>query len=969
MKKTLLIFLLFGALPQVVYSQFYPTTYRPPDLNWQELQTPRFRIVFPEGEDSAAYRMGRILEYDYPRVQKLVGGSLTEFPIVLNNYNDRSNGFVTTLHFRSEIEIPPIKGKTMNPKTGNWLETVGPHELVHALHHSNIEGIWARAVNIFAPDIARSIHGSIPLGVHEGIATYHESAHIAPGGGRGNYPFFTNQFDAVFNSSDRWGMGTMLGFSRYSRPFDRHYIGGYEFTGWLHETHGDRTTKDAIDFFIRWPFLGYGTALKHATGYWPGQLYRQFEERKRASADRQGSDSYEPLAITLGGRAFRRPIWISNNRLLMHGSAYNASPGFYTYSLDQNELRKLAETQTVSDYRYSLNPERSRLVFSNYRPSRYYDNTFKMDLFELNIADGSVSRLTTQLRAYAPVHRPGGYWALQTDHDASSLIRLSPHDADQQLQVEDQFSLPNTEFVAVVPNPRNPAELAIIANRRGLQGLWIVDEQEIGSGMQEQPEISFMNGSVFDPAWHPDARQLLFSSDITGAMQLYEYHLAAAELTRLTDAAYNAMEGSYSPDGERIAFVVQQKNERLPVVKKRDELSEEPVPDSLWNTSEEKSNYMSRSELGSGLKEESDRWTVSPYRAGADWLSPRIISPIYSEVSNSGTYEFGIRLNSNDLLRQNSYQLDLTWMQRLPWYDFTYRYSGFFPGFEVGTFSEPAFVSTRVETESGSRQTLTFLRQELGLSLEIPARIVLENNVRFSSVGLIPSLELTGTRFFEPDHDGRAASDYGEGFSGNLFAFFNYRLQQNIRDLQPNSGLFAYSELEHAFSRGSTTVATDKYRFSVDFNRPKAYRAGLFLFAAPFKRWNQSLRLGLEGLTQTAPTFDNQNLVSEAFSERVFPASQHMMSLSSRYTVPLLFPDRGGFLFPAYLSSIYLVGFSDTVTDLDQGGLDKFRASTRTVLGLGLRTQFRISNLSFDIGIAVGYEPSRNAFNTFVGNF
>ncbi len=967
MKHFLLLILALGFLSQPAYSQIYPTKYRPPDLNWQQLTTPHFNIVFPEGEDSVAYRTARILEYQYPEVQQLVGGELIDFPIVLNNFNDRSNGFVSTLHFRSEIEIPTIKGKTMNPRSGNWLETVVPHELVHALHHSHLKGIWANILSIFSPDGARSLHGTVPLGVHEGIATYHETAGVAPNGGRGTYPYFSNQFDAIFDGTHRWSMGQMLATSSYSRPFDRHYIGGYEFTDWLHQTYGDSTTNKSIDFFIRWPFLGYGTALRHTTGKWPGQLYDRFEEGHKKEIETKGAPSYEPLPIPYEGATIRRPIWLSNQQLLMYGSFYNAEQGFYSYSLSDNSMDPLLETRSVQDYNYDLSQDRTKLLFSDYRSSSIYDNTFKMDLFELDITNGSVERLSGNLRAFAPVYRKNGFLALQTDQESTALLRLSSTNSGPG--ADSRISLPDTEFVSVKPNPANPQQLAIVANRRGLQGLWFANADSIRQQLSSPPDISFMEGSVFDPAWHPKGDRIMFSSDHTGTMQLYEYDFSDNLVTQITTADFNAMEGSYSPDGERIAFIIQRDNERLPVILDRTEFLNLQVSYSRWTSTPKKIDLMAQKELGASLKKESTRWDVSDYQSNGEWLLPRAISPFYEEVSNSNTYEAGFNLNSNDLLQRNSYHLGISYVQNRLWYDLNYRHKGFFPGFELNAFSEPRFSSISFETQSGTEETFTLLQQDQGFSLGMPTRFILENNAHFSSVGFTPSLKMEGTRFFELDHNGNPASDFANSFRANLFAFVNYKLQRNIRDLQPNSGLIFFSELEQSFSSRVTNIQTENYQIEVNFPKPTAWRSGLIFFTAPLKLWNQSLRIGIEGLTQTAPTFDTQNLVSNGFSEPVFPTSRNLMSFNTRYTIPLFYPDNGGFLFPAYLSSVYLVGFSDTVADLDKNTSDNFFEASRTVFGIGLRTRFRISNLTFDMGVAIGFEPTRNQIKPFIGNF
>ncbi|MGK7371308.1 MAG: hypothetical protein ACNS64_13945, partial [Candidatus Halalkalibacterium sp. M3_1C_030] len=390
----ILLFLLFQTS---AFAQFYPTQYRPPDLQWQQLKTPHFNIVFPNGEDSVAWRTGRILESEYKEVQELADGSLSGFPVILNNYNDRSNGFVTPFHFRSEIEIPPIKGKAINPQSGNWLEAVEPHELVHALHFSNTGGFGIGGlVNLFSPDLARSLHSAIPSGITEGLATYHETDFVAPNGGRGNHPFFYNQFNAVFNSPDRWSMGQMVHFPERSRPFNRHYIGGFEFTEWLQETYGRETSRNALNFYIDLPFLGYGVALWYATGKWPATLYDDFIQAKKVALNEPGNleNTITTLMIPFNGASIHRPKWIDSQTLVFYGSFYNSRSGFYLYNLESGNINRIVTTNSVTDYIYDLSEDNSKLVYAYYRSSPLYDNTFLSELVEVDLSDNSKEHLT-----------------------------------------------------------------------------------------------------------------------------------------------------------------------------------------------------------------------------------------------------------------------------------------------------------------------------------------------------------------------------------------------------------------------------------------------------------------------------------------------------------------------------------------------------------------------------------------------
>jgi len=60
------------------------------------------------------------------------------------------------------------------------------------------------------------------------------------------------------------------------------------------------------------------------------------------------------------------------------------------------------------------------------------------------------------------------------------------------------------------------------------------------------------------------------------------------------------------------------------------------------------------------------------------------------------------------------------------------------------------------------------------------------------------------------------------------------------------------------------------------------------------------------------------------------------------------------------------VGFANSVVNTVA---NRAFHNARTVVGGGLRVQFRLSNLSFDVGVGIGYEPSRDKTHIFVGSF
>lgn len=942
-------------------AQFYPTQYRPANQNWQYLQTPHFELVYASGNDSSAMQMGHILEEQYSSVQDLVGGKLTNFPVILNNYNDRSNGFVTPIHFRSEIELPPIKGKSQNPQTGNWLESVGPHELVHAMQMSNLGDFnIPQLVSLFSPDVARSFHGAIPFGILEGIAVHHETENISPRGGRGNLPFFTNQFDATFSSNQRWSMGQLVQTSTDTRPFNRHYIGGYEFTSWLHDEFGSETTREALDFYMDFPFLGYGVALRHSTGKWPGQLYNQFKEHHEKSLDEKESSRIAELDLPFKGREIRRPKWLTGSTLIFYGSFYNARPGFYRYNLKTSEINRLITTNTVGDFRYDLSHDRSQMIFSYYEADAIYDNTAKAELVRFDFETHQKEQLSKNGRLYAPAFYGDDILALQTKPASSQLVSMA-QSGTSATNIDTLLTLGNHEITAVAADPKTQ-ELAVIANKRGMQALWIAGKDELESEMERPPDIAFENGSVFDPEWHPDENKLMFSSDFSGTLQLYEYDLASDEIFKITDAAYNAFEGSYSPSGDRVAFIRQQKNERLPVVLERTNYVGQTIDEESWQSSPSKIDVMQRPVVADSTIAQSQEWETGSYSTDLSWLSPRMILPVFEEISNRDVYKAGIELHSNTLLTDQSYSAEISYLQNRGWYDFTYHNKTFYPGFKARLFSQPSYLSVQPRDS----QPFTLLRQERAAALSVPFQYRANQNIYSTTFFFEPEIRKSQIKFHQLRSNG-SSSDFANISIANLFGRFNYRLQQNIRDLQPNSGIHMFAELESYLSAGDAVMPVGgNQQLQFNFQRPTAFRGGIFTYMSPFRRWNQSLRLGLMGITQSGVIFDNQSIVSDAFSEPILPGTSNLMSLSTRYTIPLMYVDNGGFLLPLYLSNIYLVAFSDTIIDpVTAGWVER----SRGVLGIGIRARFRLSNLAFDLGVGYGFEPSRQNHTFFIGDF
>lgn len=933
--------------PVVSPAQLYETIHRDQRVVWQELQTDRFRIVFPQGEEVSAHYTARLLHDHYATVQAYTGGSLRRFPVVLNADNDLSNGYVTTQHFRMEVEIPRIKGKSLNPADGNWLNSVVPHELVHAMHFNVIPtGGLSWLLRPFSPDGARSMHFAAPTGMLEGVAVYHESHYGEEKTGRGNHAWFTGAHKAVFQSDMRWSLSRSLMNPVAVFPSNRHYAGGYHFVNWLQNEYGKEVTKNTISFVSRYPFLGYGMALRLQTGQWPSALYQDFQ----AHTEKQyvmgtSSQHVETFRAADGSDVHnsRGPAWLSNDMVLFYGRSYYNKAGFYTYNTQHGTAELLLETGIVEDFLTDLDSDSLRFLYSRYHSHPRFDNVAHMRVHEVSFQKNnpharlvSTSHLqnSTVSRVHAPAYaQDGSVWALQTNSSSNQLVRITDQHTDTLL-VPGKAHLVSFSF-----HPEKKDSLLLLANHRGLQGVWISSTNDLPSYYTRLPDIAFSEASVYDAAWHTDGKSIVFVSDLNGVKNLYEYHLEDRAIYRRTDHPYGIFEPAVSPDGTQWAAVQFKKNRYELVILNEELLHQWPVDATVFE------NYTLHGTASDPDEYEytlNSTYTVKPYTTGLRWLRPRSVIPFLNDELASGHLRGGIELQSGDLLRSNSYSAILSTSNNRIWQEVAWRYTGRWPGFRIELYNRPVSFTTGPGKRTGAR-------------LEVPVRYRFDGNTRLQSLTARPAIGYGTVQ--QMSGDGTLFGLERQHLTASLFVSYQHRLHKSIRSAQPDAGWIIFADMERYLYENTSNDLLS------------ALRAGLYRYdRLPFIR-TLSMRTGLEFMTQNRSFYDITGFFSKGFEDYSLLESNTAFKLGTRIVTPLWFADSGSVTLPFFLDLVYAVLFTETLVPFFTLSEPGFAENTRTLAGIGLRWQFRIFNMPFDVGVAAIYEPSRKRTAYFTGPF
>jgi hypothetical protein len=455
--------------------------------------------------------------------------------------------------------------------------------------------------------------------------------------------------------------------------------------------------------------------------------------------------------------------------------------------------------------------------------------------------------------------------------------------------------------------------------------------------------------------------------DASPAMNVYEYNLESGEITQVTSSLYNAFEASYSPDGNTIAYVLQSKDERKIATLNRADFVNQPVANEALLTGVSLQEELNRPLLGSEEMASISTLEKNPYRSDVSWLKPRAVYPVFIEKAD--TYQYGAGVSSVDALSRQAYSAEITGIQNRLWYDLTYTNKMFYPGFELSAYSEPQFFAI----QNNQSEVFSLMRQDRGFSLSLPFNYIFRGDTRYSAISFSP--EISAEQFKYYNLQAEELSDFSTRYKASFFSQLSLGILNLPRDIQPSSGVSLFGLYEQTLNEPTATVPTPIGNYSVDFRNQWAAYYGMFGFVSPLRRWNQSMRVDVQFLSQSSRAiYSNSTIIPMGFNSSDFPnynvsnntGFQNIGRFSTRYTIPVWYPDNGGLLVPLYLSSVYLTTFTHTLTNMNANDLV---ASSRSVLGAGLHVQFKVSNLLLDLGIGFSYEPTRGNTQLIFGQF
>ncbi len=256
MRKTLSIFAVFFIASLQAFAQFYQNGEDPGRIRWYSIETPYYKIIYPQGVDSLARVYGTLLEQFRVAEGRSIGvipgeRQRRKMPVILHAYNPRSNGSVAWAPTRFDLFTLP---QAYNSDPTPWEIQLAAHE---PRHQAQLQWSGKGFMTAFRYIIGQ---GWNPVGwalyqgpqMGEGDAVVAETGLFS--GGRARTADFIDYYrvaldEGDFRNWDRWLYGS------FKRVTPNHYALGYFTLAGARYLYDDPLImKKSLDLALKRPY-------------------------------------------------------------------------------------------------------------------------------------------------------------------------------------------------------------------------------------------------------------------------------------------------------------------------------------------------------------------------------------------------------------------------------------------------------------------------------------------------------------------------------------------------------------------------------------------------------------------------------------------------------------------------------------------------------------------------------------------
>lgn len=539
----------------------------PPEARWQTIESRNFRVTYGPGLEELARHAARRAEAAHARLTaELADAPAGKIDIVLTDFADISNGSATPLPSNRIVVYarPPVDLLTLGYFV-DWIDLVVTHELAHIFHLDATGRLGGALRRIFgrAPLSWPYFPGiEVPGWMVEGLATYIESRLTGAGRVHGSYHEMVirtavleggfDSIDQVTNPSATWPAGM------------RSYIYGSLFLDYLSRRYGPEVQRRLVETAAgSWipARLAFDRVARKATGKTFTRLYAEWrnelESRYHALADSlRAAGLTATERVEQGGYNTLHPRVGPGGRVAF--ASFDGRRAATNRVLDPatGESRVVSRRNGVGPIAWFPDGALLTAQLEYDGPNRIFSDLYRVD-------GRGEHRLTYGARLSEP----------DLTADGRRAVAVEARGGTNRLVIVDLETGRMSALTTAEPGVHWAFPRWAPGGDRIAVGRWEGGEYDVvvlDTLGNLRHRVSTDRALDTAPAWSPDGRYLIFSSDRSGIPNLYAYDLAAASgqvaegsalddvvqptLFQVTNLLTGAFFPDVSPDGRWIYF-------------------------------------------------------------------------------------------------------------------------------------------------------------------------------------------------------------------------------------------------------------------------------------------------------------------------------------------------------------------------------------------------------------------------------
>lgn len=756
----------------------------PTGLKWYQINTPKFRVVYPKGFESEAQRMANTLQTIYGPVSRSLEKEPRPISIVLQNQTAISNGFVTLTPRRSEFFTTPPQDYNLLG-TNDWLNLLAVHEFRHVVQFDKaLTGFTKGVYYIFGGNgLSLIANLSVPGWFWEGDAVGAETALTSSG--RGRMPNFSLELRTYLleKGAFSYSKAYLGSYKDYVTPGFSRYKLGYYITTYMKREYGPNAWSRVLNRTYNFPLLPFvfSNAIKKETGKRVEDLYEvtmnNIGSKWREQLEGMPITEAEtlPTAQNRVFTSYEYPQFLSDGRILAQKYGMADVETFVVLNPDGSRKEEKVYVPGIVNGGGMLSVSKDVLIWSE----RTFDPRWGMKDYTIlklyDLKTKQVRQITRKSRLNVPSLSPDGQkiLALQVSVNNEYNFVILDSRTGQELQ---KLSNPGNHFYIM---PRwSPDGQQIVAVKLAKEGKTIeLIDIATGKGREIIP-YSHMN--IAHPVMNGD--YVYFNSPYNGIDNIHAVHIQTGKEYQVTSRKYGAYNPAISPDGSTLAF------NDYTVDGFR--IATMPNNPGTWTPLEQVEdrnvNYhapLVEQEGNHNILDSipTNEYQINRFSKGKHLFNPYSWSPIISSDARGLT----LSLASQDILSTLQAEAGLGYNANEQTANFfaNVSYQGLYPVLDATFESGPRNVSLTIDEEE---QKDTWKESNLMLGARLPFNFTHDKYIQTLNVSAHTSLTLVDGY----DLPRRRFSDISNGSMQAMLYGLSYRRlhKRSIRDIAPRWG-------------------------------------------------------------------------------------------------------------------------------------------------------------------------------------